>query len=247
MSDDPVSREDFERAMRHLNLADLELRDAVLRLGARLVALTDELTRRVDGVEPEPAPPGTAAPPSGHTVEAAVAQHVQETYQQVLVDDARRPWRVALDLGPSKYDVVPSTPPCDELMPLCQARCCTLHFDLSTIDLDEGVIRWDYGQPYLIRQRPEDGYCVHNDPTTRHCTEHAHRPRVCRTYDCREDTRIWIDYENRVLAPPEAAKVQPASPPPDEFDLIERARARAEAIANEHRAIYRLLRVSQEE
>src|SRR5215467_4814865 len=99
----------------------------------------------------------------------------------------------------SLHDALPI--PCAELIPLCQARCCTLSFALSTEDLDEGVIRWDYGQPYLIRQRSSDGYCVHNAPGSHACTVHAFRPRVCRGYDCRKDTRVWIDYEQRIPAP----------------------------------------------
>jgi Fe-S-cluster containining protein len=239
--DEPIRRVDFERAMRHLNLADLELRDAVLQLGARVVALTDELTRRLDGVEPEPAPPGTAAAASARTVETAVAHDAPATYEQVLTADARGQWRVCLDLGPSKYEVEPSTPPCDELLPLCAARCCTFHFDLSTVDLDEGVIRWDYGQPYLLRQG-RDGYCVHSDPASRACTVHAQRPRACRTYDCRGDTRIWIDYERRIPAPHVPAARTAPHAPPDEFQLLERVRARAAAISAEHHAVYRVVK-----
>ncbi len=240
-ADDPIGRADFERAMRHLNLADLELREAVLQLGARVIALTDELTRRLDGVEPEPAPPGTPAKATAPTLEAAVAQNAPATFEQVAAADARGQWRVGLDTGPSKYEVESSSPPCDELLHLCKARCCTFHFELSTVDLDEGVIRWNYSQPYLIRQA-SDGYCVHNDPESRGCTVHAQRPRVCRVYDCRGDSRIWIDYEQRIPAPvrppSEAAPVAPL----DEFQLMERARARAEAIEAEHRAVYRVIK-----
>ncbi|MBL0219994.1 MAG: YkgJ family cysteine cluster protein [Myxococcales bacterium] len=41
----------------------------------------------------------------------------------------------------------------------------------------------------MIRQRASDEYCVHNDPETHHCTVHSARPRVCRTYHCRDDKR----------------------------------------------------------
>ncbi len=44
-ANEPVTRADFERALRFLNLSDLELRDTVLRLAAQVVALTDELVR----------------------------------------------------------------------------------------------------------------------------------------------------------------------------------------------------------
>jgi Fe-S-cluster containining protein len=234
--DAPVTRADFERAIRSLNMSDLDLRDAILNVGARIVALTDELTRRLDGVEPQPAPPNTPAPAPTATVEVAVAQSIEATLTAIHTDDARRRTRVSLDLGGSKYEAASPDIPCAELIPLCGARCCVLSFALSTEDLDEGVIRWDYGQPYLIRQRASDGYCVHNDPDGHGCTVHAARPRVCRMYDCRKDNRIWIDYEQRIPAPPHQGVYDDRGYGSD-IDLLARARARAAAISRETLAI----------
>jgi Fe-S-cluster containining protein len=232
--DEPVSRADFERALRHLNLSDVDLRDAVLQIAGRLVALTDELTRRLDGVEPEPAAPGTpAAVPTG-TIEAAVNEGVDAAILNVRAGDAAQPTRVSLDLVGDKYTTEPSSPPCDELLHLCEARCCTLTFALSTQDLDEGVIRWDYGQPYLIRQRQSDGYCVHNHPASHTCTVHAQRPRVCRSYDCRNDVRIWKSYEDRIPAEPFAGVYKADG---GDFDLVERARERQRAYVMEKTSI----------
>jgi Fe-S-cluster containining protein len=154
----------------------------------------------------------------------------------IRAGDAAQPTRVSLDLGVDKYEVEPLEIPCAELMHLCHARCCRLTFALSTKDLDEGVIRWDYGQPYLIRQRASDGYCVHCDPDKLTCSVHAHRPRVCRVYDCRDDKRIWIDYAQRIPQPPndDAAKLDK---PEAGFDLLDRARKRAAAAGVEKRAI----------
>jgi len=232
--DAPVSRADFERAIRHLNMSDHDLRDAVLQLAARVVALTDELTRRIDGVEPDPAPPNTPAAAPTATVEVAVGKQLGDALVNTLAGDARQALRVSLDLGGDKYATAPSAPPCDELLHLCKARCCTLSFALSTADLDEGVIRWDYGQPYLIRQRASDGYCVHCDPDALTCTVHAQRPRVCRSYDCREDPRIWIDFAARIPQPTD----QPVPHAREAgFDLVERARQRARAATVEKKAI----------
>jgi Fe-S-cluster containining protein len=89
---------------------------------------------------------------------------------------------------------------CPSLIPICKARCCRLYFPLSFQDLDEGKIEWDYARPYQIRKR-EDHYCVHSDTTTRGCTVYAERPATCRTYDCRADKRIWLDFEKRIPAP----------------------------------------------
>jgi Fe-S-cluster containining protein len=88
---------------------------------------------------------------------------------------------------------------CQSRIPLCQARCCTFKFFLSKQDLDEGAASWDYGNPYWIKQGT-DGYCVHCDPGSRGCTIHAQRPHVCRKYDCREDKRVWLDFERRIPA-----------------------------------------------
>lgn len=235
--DEPVGRTDFERAVRSLNMSDLAMRDALLSLSARVVALTDELTRRLDGVEPLPAPPNTPAPAPVGTIEAAVAAALPDTLNIIRVNDARSATRVSLDLGGPKYET-PSPPvPCEELIPLCGGRCCTLSFSLSTEDLDEGVIRWDYGQPYLIRQRSSDGYCVHSDPDTRACTVHRYRPRVCRSYDCRKDKRVWIDYEQRIPAPMPDEKLDDKGRGHAGFDLLDRARRRAAAVHREMAAI----------
>ncbi|HET7500262.1 MAG TPA: YkgJ family cysteine cluster protein [Kofleriaceae bacterium] len=234
--DAPVTRTDFERAIRSLNMSDLNLRDALLNLAARVVALTDELTRRLDGVQPLPAEPNTPAPPPTTTLEAAVDAAHPDSLAMIRANDAALAGRVSLDLGGPKYEQASPDVPCHELIPLCNARCCMLSFALSTEDLEEGVIRWDYGQPYLIRQRASDGRCVHNDPDTRGCTVHAHRPRVCRSYDCRKDPRIWTDFENRIVAPLREGtrneRLQGSM-----FDLLERARARSEAVLRETRAI----------
>jgi len=234
--DDPVSRGDFERAVRSLHLSDLDLRDALLKLAAQVVSLTDELTRRLDGVEPLPAPPNTPAvvANSGSTFEHAIHAQMQQLLPKIRAADVNGV-RVQLDTGDDKYTVTPADIPCAELLHLCHARCCSYSFSLSSADLDEGIIRWDYGQPYLIRQRASDGYCVHNDATTRHCTVHHARPRVCREYDCRDDKRVWIDFANRIPAPLDATTDDDSAD--KSFDLLERARERALAVRRESLAI----------
>jgi Fe-S-cluster containining protein len=86
---------------------------------------------------------------------------------------------------------------CAALLPLCRARCCTLSFPLSVQDLDERVVRWQYGRPYLVA-RGDDGYCVHHQAGR--CAVYAQRPATCRSYDCRKDARIWADFERRIPA-----------------------------------------------
>lgn len=83
---------------------------------------------------------------------------------------------------------------------VCRGMCCTLWFELSVQDLDEGIVRWNYMNPYGIAQ-DQDGYCVHFDRATYMCGIYDNRPVICRTYDCREDKRIWVDFEEKTLVP----------------------------------------------
>ncbi len=100
---------------------------------------------------------------------------------------------------------------CHNRIHLCKARCCSFRFFLTKQDLDEGVARWDYGNPYWIKQS-SDGYCVHSDSATRACTIHAKRPHVCRKYDCRNDSRVWIDFDKMIPAPmPEPERAFPVA------------------------------------
>lgn len=89
---------------------------------------------------------------------------------------------------------------CASRIHICKAKCCTLSFYLTDQDLDEGIASWDYGRPYWIRKR-EDGYCVHCQQGTWRCKIHPHRPYVCRAYDCRNDQRIWLDFEKMIPNP----------------------------------------------
>jgi Fe-S-cluster containining protein len=89
---------------------------------------------------------------------------------------------------------------CGARIPLCKAACCRLPFALSKQDVQEGIIHWDLGRPYMIAQG-RDGYCVHMDRGNCHCTVYAQRPIPCRGYDCRDDQRIWLDFENRIVNP----------------------------------------------
>lgn len=127
----------------------------------------------------------------------AVAKRLQDVFQQkqigVQIDD-----RI-----PDKYAIPPEKLPaidCEARIPLCRAACCSMRFALSAQDLDEGVMRWELGQPYRNRVGP-DTRCVHQHRQTFGCTIYAQRPAVCRVYDCRNDRRIWVDFERREINP----------------------------------------------
>src|SRR5687767_8869957 len=58
---------------------------------------------------------------------------------------------------------------CQNRVHLCKAACCRMSFALSQQDVEEGVVKWDLGRPYLIAQ-DVDGYCRHLDRKTSCCT-----------------------------------------------------------------------------
>lgn len=89
---------------------------------------------------------------------------------------------------------------CENRLHLCRAACCRLRFALSVQDVEEGVVKWDLGHPYMIRHTAE-GYCHHLERDTCRCGVYENRPVVCRSYDCRKDERIWLDFEKQVINP----------------------------------------------
>ena len=104
---------------------------------------------------------------------------------------------------PDKYAIPADSLPqidCENRIPLCHAACCAMRFALSAQDLEEGVMRWDLSQPYVNRLGP-DKRCVHQHRESLGCTIYQHRPAVCRVYDCRKDSRIWVDFEQRIINP----------------------------------------------
>ena len=105
------------------------------------------------------------------------------------------------EFGTSKYQFQHAAEvDCENRIHLCQAACCKLPLALSREDVREGVVQWELGQPYLIAHGT-DGYCVHMDRETRGCTVYEQRPIPCRGYDCRQDKRIWLDFEKKVVNP----------------------------------------------
>ena len=89
---------------------------------------------------------------------------------------------------------------CHSRLHICKAVCCKFPYALSRQDVEEGIIRWDFGRPYLIAH-DEDGYCVHLDRETYQCTVYEHRPVPCRGFDCQnsEKWQVWLDYEKRII------------------------------------------------
>jgi hypothetical protein len=181
---------DPDRGLRAALLAIEELRGDLLQLAAHVIALQEELERHVE-------------PDEADAIQASVRARIPELLRKIRAADVRADGRVHIGDSIDKYDVpalAGGGPPCFELLPICEARCCSFEVPLSTQDLDEGVLRWDRGRPYLI-QHEADRYCTHLSREGAGCTSYAQRPAPCREYDCRDDPRVWTDYEQRIVAP----------------------------------------------
>lgn len=92
-----------------------------------------------------------------------------------------------------KRNMEPIMVDCPSRLELCRAACCALPVILSTEDVKEGTLDWDIENPYILRRR--DGYCVHLDQERLQCRAFHDRPAVCRSYSCKDDPRIWKDFE----------------------------------------------------
>ena len=100
-----------------------------------------------------------------------------------------------------KYSLAqPAEIDCESRWELCHGICCRLEFPLSQQDLDEGVVEWNPSRPY-VRACGPDKRCVHQHSETGACGVYELRPAPCRIFDCRNDERIWIDFEQRLINP----------------------------------------------
>jgi hypothetical protein len=89
---------------------------------------------------------------------------------------------------------------CENRVALCGAACCRLSVGLSGEDVREGILRWDVENPYML-ERADSGWCVHMESGSCRCTVYEARPIPCRGFDCRQDQRIWLDFEARIPNP----------------------------------------------
>jgi Fe-S-cluster containining protein len=88
---------------------------------------------------------------------------------------------------------------CENRKHICRTACCSFTFSLSVQDIYEGV-RWNLGNPFMSA-KGANGYCVHWQPDVMKCSIYERRPLSCRKYDCRNDSRIWLDFDKMVINP----------------------------------------------
>jgi Putative zinc- or iron-chelating domain len=128
---------------------------------------------------------------------------INEGHRRLLakVRDDITPARPRVRLRVVDTAEVPVSPiDCENRVHLCHARCCFFTVELSRQDVEEGKLLWKIEEPYLLR-READHYCSHLDRRTRSCGVYESRPAACRAYDCRDDRRVWDDFEKMIPAP----------------------------------------------
>jgi Fe-S-cluster containining protein len=115
--------------------------------------------------------------------------------------EVRRHPPIELSTVDDKYQETGEPIDCASRLPLCQARCCSFDVRLSRQDLEEGELAWDIDHPYRL-VRDADGYCRYVDRDAGGgCTRYDVRPATCRSYSCRDDNRVWLDFDARIPAP----------------------------------------------
>lgn len=107
---------------------------------------------------------------------------------------------IELSSEPDKYAVTGEPIDCEARLALCQARCCSFQVTLSRQDVEEGQLSWEIEQPYR-QVRDPDGYCKHLGRDDARCQVYEYRPATCRSYSCKQDRRVWLDFEARIPAP----------------------------------------------
>ena len=126
--------------------------------------------------------------PKEYNQRAAKIRADRSSVQIALVDD--------------KYQKESPDIDCLSRLHLCQARCCRFEVALSAQDLRDGI-PWDIQRPYMLPRDARTKKCACMD-TAGACTIYDKRPASCRVYDCRQDPRVWVDFEARIPAPMQA-------------------------------------------
>lgn len=89
---------------------------------------------------------------------------------------------------------------CASRIHLCKAACCSFAYCLTLQDIYEGV-RWDLSKPFKS-VKGEDGYCIYfNRQNGMKCSIYDKRALSCRQFDCRNDRRIWVDFDKSIINP----------------------------------------------
>ncbi len=121
------------------------------------------------------------------------------SFRRVLAKVGDERSTVRLAMFRDKYQVPSTDIDCAARIPLCGAKCCTMDVTLSAQDVAEGGIPFDIMKPYALPRDPTTKRCVCMDADGA-CTIYERRPGACRAYDCRNDARVWRDFDARIPA-----------------------------------------------
>jgi Fe-S-cluster containining protein len=172
--DDDDLRTDLDDALRFLHKLMMQTKRAVMQHKAMVDALAEQLP-----------------------VDAAAVQKRLEPIQKHELVRIQDHVHLRIYENVDKYDVVEPEIDCAARIHICKGRCCKMYFSLSRQDLREHVVQWDHANPYFIRHGA-DGFCVHSSKETRFCTVYENRPAICRAYSCKNDKRIWKDFDKMI-------------------------------------------------
>lgn len=162
-------------------------------LAMAALARAERAEARVAALEARLSEHGVALPSLEGDVAAALAGSPLQAYQPAL--------EVAISAAPDKHTVESPPIDCQALLHLCHGRCCRYRVMLSYQDVQDGL-RWVYERPYELL-READGYCTYFDRASPGCGTYQTRPAPCRTFDCRDNPNVWIDFERLIPAPME--------------------------------------------
>lgn len=88
---------------------------------------------------------------------------------------------------------------CASRIHICKGACCRFIYCLSLQDIHEGI-RWNLGEPFKSL-RGDNGYCMYIKENNLRCSIYEKRPLGCRLYDCRNDRRVWLDFDKKIINP----------------------------------------------
>lgn len=154
------------------------------------------LAERINEIEPFLYGLIDALVTGGVVTQQVVLDAVARTRDELVEQEQHIVPDIAIRVDDGATDPVPVD--CARRMPVCRAVCCKLSFALTVEEIEAGTVRWDLGQPYVIRHEA-DGHCTHREPDSGACTIYERRPMVCKRYSCANDPRIWRDFERMEL------------------------------------------------
>ena len=87
---------------------------------------------------------------------------------------------------------------CADRHSACGAHCCSPEVPLNDDERASGRYQVQPHRPRFLL-RADNGHCVYWRDQPLACSIHAERPAACRAYSCYGDTRLWRDFDKRII------------------------------------------------